>query len=76
METKVNFNVMECVETIVKFSEDSQLQEPFFEPCSKEIESLSHYLQVEKAETVLFACAVAFWLDKYGFTRVFQHLGF
>lgn len=76
METKVNFNVMECVETIVKFSEDSQLQEPFFETCSKEIESLSHYLQVEKAETVLFACAVAFWLDKYDFTRVFQHLGF
>ena len=76
METKVNFNVMECVETIVKFSEDSQLQEPFFEPRYKEIESLSHYLQVEKAETVLFACAVAFWLDKYDFTRVFQHLGF
>lgn len=75
METKVNFNVMECIETIVKHSEDSHLREPFFETVETELSFLSEYLQLGKTEAVFFACALAFWFDTNSFSQVFKHLG-
>lgn len=73
METKVNFDVMECVETIVKFAEDSHLREPFFETVETEISLLSDYLKVGRVETVLFACALAFSFERNSFSRLFEH---
>lgn len=75
MEIKVNFNVMDCIETIVKFSEDSLLRESFFESVHNELQLLSNYLQTNREETVFFACALAFWFDRNNFSQVFQHLG-
>lgn len=75
METKVNFNVMECVETVVKYAEDSHLRESFFESNAVEIAFLSDYLKTGKTEAVLFACALAFWFDSNTFSDIFRFLG-
>lgn len=73
METKVNFDVMECVETIVKFAENSHLREPFFETVELEVALLSDYLKVGRVETVLFACALAFSFERNSFSRLFEY---
>lgn len=36
MEVKVNFNVMESIETVYQFSKDNKLQPPYFEAAEKQ----------------------------------------
>ena len=75
METKENFNAMECIESIYQFSKDSKLQPPLFEVVENEISLLSKYLQLNDIETVLFANAFVLWFENSDFTDVFEHLG-
>ena len=75
METKITFNVLECIETIHKFSKDSHLREPLFESIEKELALLCPYLQLNKIEVVLFANAFVSWFEEASFTKVFQYFG-
>ncbi|SEF51267.1 ATPase family associated with various cellular activities (AAA) [Halpernia humi] len=75
METKVNFNVMEAIETIYQFSKDSQLRQPLFEVVENEIKLLSNYLQLNDIETVLFANTFVLWFENSSFNAVFDHFG-
>ena len=67
MDAKVNFNVMESIETIYQFSKDSKLQYPLFEVVENEVNLLSNYLQLNDIETVLFANAFVLWFANSGF---------
>ena len=67
MDAKVNFNVMESIETIYQFSKDSKLQYPLFEVVENEVNLLSNYLQLNDIETVLFANAFVLWFSNSGF---------
>ena len=75
METKENFNAMECIESIYQFSKDSKLRQPLFEVVENEINLLSKYLQLNEIETVLFANAFVLWFENSDFTDVFEHFG-
>lgn len=75
METKENFNAMECIESIYQFSKDSKLQPPLFEVVENEISLLSKYLQLNDIETVLFANAFVLWFENSCFSEVFEHFG-
>lgn len=75
METKENFNAMECIESIYQFSKDSKLRQPLFEVVENEISLLSKYLQLNDIETVLFANAFVLWFENSDFTDVFEHFG-
>ena len=75
MDTKFDFNVMESIENIVKFAQDSHLREPFFESVEQDINFLSQYLNVDKTEAVLFSCALTLWFENSTFSNVFNHLG-
>ena len=75
MDAKVNFNVMESIETIYQFSKDSKLQYPLFEVVENEVNLLSNYLQLNDIETVLFANAFVLWFENSGFSKVFEYLG-
>ena len=75
METKITFNVLECIETIHKFSKDSHLRQPFFESIEKELASLCPYLQLNEIEVVLFANAFVSWFEEASFTKVFEYFG-
>ena len=41
METKVNFNVLDCIEKIYKHSKDSHLKEPLFDVLKEDLKNLS-----------------------------------
>ena len=43
MDAKVNFNVMESIETIYQFSKDSKLRQALFEAFENEVNLLSNY---------------------------------
>lgn len=73
METKENFNAMECIESIYQFSKDSKLQPPLFEVVENEISLLSKYLQLNEIETILFANAFVICFEKSDFTQVFEY---
>ena len=75
METKENFNAMECIESIYQFSKDSKLRQPLFEVVENEINLLSKYLQLNEIETVLFANAFVLWFENSCFSEVFEHFG-
>ena len=75
MDAKVNFNVMESIETIYQFSKDSKLQYPHFEVVENEVNLLSNYLQLNDIETVLFANAFVLWFENSCFSEVFEYLG-
>ena len=75
MDAKVNFNVMESIETIYQFSKDSKLQYPLFEVVENEVNLLSNYLQLNDIETVLFANAFVLWFENSCFSEVFEYLG-
>ena len=75
MDAKVNFNVMESIETIYQFSKDSKLQQPLFEAAEKEIKLLAKHLQLNDIETVLFANAFVLWFENSCFSEVFEYLG-
>jgi hypothetical protein len=72
---KVNFNVMESIETIDQFSKDSKLQQPLFEVVENEVNLLSNYLQLNDIETILFPNAFVLWFENSGFSEVFEYLG-
>ena len=71
MDAKVNFNVMESIETIYQFSKDNKLQYPLFEVVENEVNLLSNYLQLNDIETVLFANAFVLWFENSCFSEVF-----
>lgn len=75
METKITFNVLECIENIHKFSKDSHLREPFFQSVEKELSLLSTYLQLNNVETVLFANAFVTCFEEASFIKVFEYFG-
>ena len=75
MDAKVNFNVMEAIETIYQFSKDSKLRQPLFEVVENEINLLSNYLQLTDLEVVLFANAFVLWFENSSFNAVFDHFG-
>ena len=75
METKENFNAMECIESIYQFSKDSKLQPPLFDAVDKEVAILSEYLQLTPIETVLFANAFVMWFESKDFSEVFEYFG-
>ncbi len=75
METKITFNVLECIETIHKFSKDSHLREPLFESVEKELALLCPYLQLNKIQAVLFANAFVSWFEEASFTKIFEYFG-
>ena len=64
---KVNFNVMESIETMDQFSKDSKLRQALFEAFENEVNLLSNYLQLNDIETVLFANAFVLWFANSGF---------
>ncbi len=41
METKVQFNVLETIENVYKFSKDSNLREPLFETHESNLQKLT-----------------------------------
>ena len=75
METKITFNVLECIETIHEFSKDSHLQEPFFQSVEQELARLCPYFQLSEIEVVLFANAFVSWFEEASFTKVFEYFG-
>ena len=75
METKENFNAMECIETIYQFSNDSKLQPPLFEAAEREIKLLATHLRLNDIETVLFANAFVLWFENSCFSEVFEYFG-
>ena len=75
MDAKVNFNVMESIETIYQFSKDSKLRQPLFEVVENEVNLLSNYLQLNDIQTVLFANAFVLWFENSCFSEVFEYLG-
>ena len=43
MDAKVNFNVLESIETMDQFSKDSKLRQALFEAFENEVNLLSNY---------------------------------
>ncbi|MGC4128097.1 MAG: ATP-binding protein [Bergeyella sp.] len=76
METKVQFNVLEAIENVYKFSKDSQLRPAFFETINADLQSLTRYFQVSELQAVLFANAFILSFDDSTMTAVLKHLGF
>ena len=72
MDAKVNFNVMESIETMDQFSKDSKLRQALFEAFENEVNLLSNYLQLNDIETVLFANAFVLWFANSSFSEVFE----
>ena len=75
MDAKVNFNVMESIETMDQFSKDSKLRQALFEAFENEVNLLSNYLQRNDIETVLYANAFVLWFENSCFSEVFEYLG-
>lgn len=75
METKVDFNVLECLEKIHIISKDCILSNAFFEENSDDIAKISSYLSVTAAEAVLFANAFLLWFEDATFREVFKYFG-
>ena len=69
---KVNFNVMESIETMDQFSKDSKLRQALFEAFENEVNLLSNYLQLNYIETILFPNAFVLWFENSGFSEVFE----
>lgn len=75
METKVEFNVLESIESIYKLAQDSLLRPSFFEAANEDIQKLSSYCHLNPLETVLFAVAFVVSFDNSSFSSVFRYLG-
>lgn len=75
METKVNFNVLESIETVYKFSQDSHLRKPLFECVAEDISNICSYTGCSEREAVLFANSFIIWFDNGQFSEVFKYLG-
>ena len=75
MDAKVNFNVMESIETMDQFSKDSKLRQALFEAFENEVNLLSNYLQLNDIETILFPNAFVLWFENSSFSEVFEYLG-
>lgn len=75
METKVQFNVLEAIENVYKFSEDSQLRPALFETLSDDLKHLSQYLQLNEMQALLFANAFIISFDSSRMSNVFSHFG-
>lgn len=76
METKVQFNVLEAIENVYKFSQDSQLRPALFETLNEDLKLLTNYLQLNEIQTVLFANAFIISYDEATLQAVFKYLGF
>ncbi|MBW7871607.1 MAG: ATP-binding protein [Flavobacteriia bacterium] len=76
METKVQFNVLESIENMYKFSEDSQLRPALFETLGDDLKHLSRYLQVNEMQALLFANAFIVSFEHSRMSNVFSHFGF
>lgn len=75
METKVQFNVLEAIENVYKFSEDSQLRPALFETLGDDLKHLSQYLQLNEMQALLFANAFIISFDSSRMSNVFSHFG-
>ncbi|MFC6269453.1 hypothetical protein [Frigoriflavimonas asaccharolytica] len=75
METKITFNLLECIENIHKFSKDSHLRKPFFQSIKQDLALLCPYLQLSELEAVLFANAFVAWFEESSFTKIFEYFG-
>lgn len=75
METKVNFNVLDCIERIYKHSEDSHLRDPLFELLKTDLENLSNYLGLTELQSLIFANCFILGYDDAQVIRVFRHFG-
>ena len=69
---KVNFNVMESIETMDQFSKDSKLRQALFEAFENEVNLLSNYWQLNDFETVLYANVFVLWFENSSFSEVFE----
>ena len=76
METKVQFNVLEAIENVYKFSQDSQLRPALFETLNEDLKLLSNYLQLNEIQAVIFANAFIISYDEATLQAVFKYLGF
>jgi len=75
METKVNFNVLDCIEKIYKHSADSHLREPLFELLKHDLENLSNYLGLSELQSLIFANCFILGYDDSQVVRIFRHFG-
>ena len=73
METKVNFNVLDCIEKIYKHSQDSQLREPLFEVLKEDLKNLSNYLQLTELQSLIFANCFIIGYEDSDLARIFRH---
>ena len=73
METKVNFNVLDCIENIYKHSQDSHLREPLFEVLKEDLKNLSNYLQLTELQSLIFANCFIIGYEDSDLVRIFRH---
>lgn len=75
METKVNFNVLDCIEKIYLQSKDSHLREPLFEQLKTDLDNLSNYLQLTKIQSLIFANCFILGYGDSQVVEIFTHFG-
>lgn len=75
METKVNFNVLDCIEKIYKHSKDSHLKEPLFDVLKEDLKNLSEYLQLTEIQSLIFANCFIIGYDDSQVSQIFSHFG-
>ncbi len=76
METKVQFNVLETIENVYKYSKDSNLREPLFEVLQSDLQKLSAYFDITEIQAVIMSNAFIFSYGNSSLSAVFNYFGF
>lgn len=75
MITKIDFNVMECIENIYKHSKNSMLESNIFLKNPEDFKQICAYLEVNEIQATIFSIALITSYESANFSEIFKYLG-